>query len=204
LGNGTFRDIGLGEALWVTLFQSVTTRTAGFNTIELSALGMPTLFLMIALMFIGASPGSTGGGVKTTSLALFLATLVSRLRGYRVTSVFKRTIPDETVKKTFTLFFVATIWIGTMTFLVLLAETSGSAASQVRPVFLDYLFEVVSAFGTVGLSLGVTSKLSVVGKLLITLLMFVGRVGLLTFTFFIIRQTGREGTLYAEENIMIG
>lgn len=204
LGNGTFRNVGLGEALWVTLFQSVTTRTAGFNTIDLNTFGMPTLFLMIVLMFIGASPGSTGGGVKTTSLALFLATLYSRLRGYTVTSVFKRTIPDETVKKTFTLFFVAAIWIGMMTFFVLLAEVSGSTASQARGMFLDYLFEVVSAFGTVGLSLGVTSKLSVVGKLLITLLMFVGRVGLLTFTFFIIRQTGREGTLYAEENIMIG
>jgi len=99
---------------------------------------------------------------------------------------------------------VAAIWIGMMTFFVLLAEVSGSTASQARGMFLDYLFEVVSAFGTVGLSLGVTSKLSVVGKLLISLLMFVGRVGLLTFTFFIIRQTGREGTLYAEENLMIG
>jgi len=204
LGKGTFRDANLGEALWVTLFQSVTTRTAGFNTIDLNALGVPTIFLMIALMFIGASPGSTGGGVKTTSLALFMAALYSRLKGYRVTSVFKRTIPDETVNKTFTLFLLAALWIGLMTFLVLVSEISGSAGSQDHGVLLDYLFEVVSAFGTVGLSLGVTAKLSVMGKLLITMLMFVGRVGLLTFAFVLVKQAGREGTEYAEENIMIG
>lgn len=204
LAAGAFQRTSLGASLWVSLFQSVTTRTAGFNTIDLNAFGVPTIFLIIVLMFIGASPGSTGGGIKTTSLALFLATLYSRLRGYQVTSVFKRTIPDETVKKTFTLFFVAVIWIGTMTFLVLLAELPGSNAPQTHGVFLDYLFEVVSAFGTVGLSLGITAKLGVAGKLLITLLMFVGRVGLLTFTFFIIKQADRAGTVYAEENIMIG
>jgi len=202
--SGNLRQASFGEMVWMTLFQSVTTRTAGFNTIDLNAFGVPSIFLVIVLMFIGASPGSTGGGIKTTSLALFLVTLYSRLRGYQVTSVFKRTIPDETIKKTFTLLFVAAIWIGTMTFLILLAEVPGSVEVQAHGVFLDYLFEVVSAFGTVGLSLGLTPQLGVAGKLLITLLMFVGRVGLLTFTFFIIKQATREGTLYAEENIMIG
>jgi len=204
LGNGSFRDASLGEALWVTLFQSVTTRTAGFNTIDLNAFGVPTIFLMIVLMFIGASPGSTGGGVKTTSLALFLAALYSRLKGYRVTSVLKRTVPDETVNKTFTLFLLAALWIVVMTFFLLLAEVSGSTAAQTHGVLLNYLFEVVSAFGTVGLSLGVTPKLTAVGKLLVTMLMFVGRVGLLTFAFVVVKQAGREGTVYAEENIMIG
>ena len=204
VGNGTFREASLGEALWVSLFQSVTTRTAGFNSIDLNALGVPTIFLLIVLMFIGASPGSTGGGVKTTSLAVFVAALHSRLKGYRVTSVFKRTIPEETVNKTFTLFLLASLWIGVMTFFVLLVEVSGPNAAQTHGVMLDYLFEVVSAFGTVGLSLGVTAKLTVMGKLLITLLMFVGRVGLLTFAFVIVKQAGRDGTLYAEENIMIG
>jgi len=204
LGNGSFRGASLGEALWVTLFQSVTTRTAGFNTIDLNAFGVPTIFLMIVLMFIGASPGSTGGGVKTTSLALFLAALYSRLKGYRVTSVFKRTVPEETVNKTFTLFLLAALWIVVMTFFLLLAEVSGSTAAQTHGVLLNYLFEVVSAFGTVGLSLGVTPKLTAVGKLLVTMLMFVGRVGLLTFAFVVVKQAGREGTVYAEENIMIG
>lgn len=204
LGNGTFAETGWGEALWVSLFQSVTTRTAGFNTIDLNLLGVPTIFLMIVLMFIGASPGSTGGGIKTTSLALFFAILYSRLKGYRVTSVFRRTIPDETATKTLTLFMVAALWIFVMTFLVLTVELSGLSTAESRGALLDYLFEVVSAFGTVGLSLGVTAKLSVPGKLLITLLMFVGRVGLLTFTFIVIKQAGRDGTVYAEENIMIG
>jgi trk system potassium uptake protein TrkH len=204
IGNGTFRQAPLGEVLWVTLFQSVTTRTAGFNSIDLNALGVPTIVLMMALMFIGASPGSTGGGVKTTSLAVFVATLYSRLKGYRVTSICRRTIPEETVSKTLTLFLIAGLWIGMMTFFVLLVEVSGPMAAQPHGVFLDYLFEVVSAFGTVGLSLGVTAKLTVLGKLLITLLMFVGRIGLLTFAFVVIKQAGRDGTLYAEENIMIG
>jgi len=204
IGNGAFRETSLGEALWISLFQSVTTRTAGFNSIDLNALGVPTIFLLIALMFIGASPGSTGGGVKTTSLAVFVAALYSRLKGYRVTSVFKRTIPEETVNKTFTLFLLAALWIGVMTFFVLLVEASGLSAAQSHGLLLDYLFEVVSAFGTVGLSLGVTSKLTVMGKLLITLLMFVGRIGLLTFAFVVVKQAGRDGTLYAEENIMIG
>jgi len=87
---------------------------------------------------------------------------------------------------------------------VLVSEVSGSTGAQTHGVLLDYLFEVVSAFGTVGLSLGITSKLSVMGKLLITMLMFVGRVGLLTFAFVVVKQAGREATEYAEENIMIG
>lgn len=202
--SGTFRDVSLGEALWVTLFQSVTTRTAGFNTVDLTVFSVPSIFLMIVLMFIGASPGSTGGGVKTTSLAVFLAALYSRLKGYRVTSIFKRTIPEETVSKTLTLFLLAALWIGLMTFFVLLTEVTGSAGSQTHGVLLDYLFEVVSAFGTVGLSLGITPKLTVAGKLLITLLMFVGRIGLLTFAFVVVKQAGRDETVYAEENIMIG
>jgi trk system potassium uptake protein TrkH len=201
---GALRDAGIGEALWITLFQSVTARTAGFNTIDLNALGVPSLFLMLVLMFVGASPGSTGGGVKTTSLAVLLAALYSRLKGYRMTSVFKRTIPDETVTRTLTLFLLAALWIGLMTFLLLAVEVRGVGGRPSHGMLLDYLFEVVSAFGTVGLSLGVTAQLSAAGKLLVTLLMFVGRVGLLTFAFFVIRPTGREGTQYAEENLMIG
>jgi trk system potassium uptake protein TrkH len=203
-GNGTFRQTSPGEALWVTLFQSVTTRTAGFNSIDLNALGVPTILLMMALMFIGASPGSTGGGVKTTSLAVFLVALYNRLKGCRVTSIFKRTISEETVSKTMTLFLLATLWVVIMSFFIVLFEVSGPLASQTRNVLLEYLFEVVSAFGTVGLSLGVTPKLTAAGKLLITLLMFVGRVGLLTFAFVVVKQAGRDSTLYAEENIMIG
>lgn len=201
---GALRNAGIGEALWITLFQSVTARTAGFNTIDLNALGVPSLFLLLVLMFVGASPGSTGGGVKTTSLAVLLAALYSRLKGYRMTSVFKRTIPDETVTRTLTLFLLAALWIGLMTFLLLAVEVRGVGGRQSHGMLLDYLFEVVSAFGTVGLSLGVTAQLSAAGKLLVTLLMFVGRVGLLTFAFFVIRPTGREGTQYAEENLMIG
>lgn len=203
-GHGGLRGASLGDALWVTLFQSLTARTAGFNTIDLNAFTAPTLFLMLALMFIGASPGSAGGGVKTTSLAVLVAVLYSRLKGYRVTSIFKRTLPQETVEKTLTLFVLAALWVGMMTFLLLAVETWGPGPDLPHGALLGYLFEVVSAFGTVGLSLGVTGELTLVGKLLITLLMFVGRVGLLTFAFVVVRQARRDGAVYVEENIMIG
>lgn len=204
-GNGSFAGTGFGEALWVSLFQSVTTRTAGFNTIDLNAFSVPTLFLMIVLMFIGASPGSTGGGVKTTSLAVLVAVLYSRLKGFRVVSIWQRTLSAETVEKTLTLFLLAALWTGLMTFLLLSFEVMGVSHQEIRHgVLLDYWFEVVSAFATAGLSLGITGKLSVAGKLLVTLIMFVGRVGLLTFAFVVVRQAGRDGTVYAEENIMIG
>lgn len=204
-GNGSFAATGFGEALWISLFQSVTTRTAGFNTIDLNAFSVPTLFLMIVLMFIGASPGSTGGGVKTTSLAVLVAVLYSRLKGFRVVSIWQRTLSAETVEKTLTLFLLAALWTGLMTFLLLSFEVMGVSPQEVRHgVLLDYWFEVVSAFATAGLSLGITGKLSVAGKLLVTMVMFVGRVGLLTFAFVVVRQAGRDGTVYAEENIMIG
>jgi trk system potassium uptake protein TrkH len=204
-GSGTFGETSPGTALWISLFQSVTARTAGFNTIDLNAFSVPTLVLMTALMFIGASPGSAGGGVKTTSLAVLAAVLYSRLKGYRVTSIFKRTLPQETVEKTLTLFLLAVVWIGLMTFLLLVIESLGGSQQQIHHgVLLEYGFEVVSAFATVGLSLGVTGELTMAGKLLVTLLMFVGRVGLLTFAFVVIRQASRDSTTYAEENIMIG
>jgi trk system potassium uptake protein TrkH len=192
------------ESIWVALFQSVTARTAGFNSIDLNLLEVPTLFLMMFLMFVGASPGSCGGGIKTTSLALFVAIMHSRLKGNPHTNVFRRTLPDAAVTKTLTLVMTALLFVALAVFSLLAVQLQGMPAMASRGVFLEYTFEAVSAFATVGLSLGATAKLVPAGKLIVVLLMFIGRVGLLTVAFTMIRRS-REGAVhYAEENIMIG
>jgi len=195
---------GLGEGVWTALFQSVRARTAGFNSIDLNLFEVPTLFLMMFLMFVGASPGSSGGGIKTTSLALFVAILHSRLKGSPHTNVFRRTVSDETSTKVLTLVMLAALFVGAAIFALLAVQHTGVAAMQSRGGFLDYSFEAVSAFATVGLSLGATAKLTPPGKLIIIALMFVGRVGLLTLAFTIVRRARRDAVRYSEENIMIG
>ena len=191
------------EGFWTALFQSVTARTAGFNTIDLNAFRASTVFLVIFLMFVGASPGSAGGGVKTTSLALFFAIFYNRLRGNQHTSLFRRTIPDEVITRALALVLLAIILITLALFGLMVAQSPDLANEEMRE-FLSYTFEAFSAFGTVGLSLGATAKLTSTGKLIIILLMFVGRVGLLTMAFAIAGRTRRHAPRYAEESIMIG
>ena len=191
------------EGFWTALFQSVTARTAGFNTIDLNAFRAPTLFLIIFLMFVGASPGSAGGGVKTTSMALFFAIFYNRLRGNQHTSLFRRTLPDEAITKALALVLLAIILIGIALFGLMIVQSPDLAHEDPRE-FLNYTFEAFSAFGTVGLSIGATGKLNAMGKLVIILLMFVGRVGLLTMAFAIAGRTRRFAPRYAEENIMVG
>ena len=191
------------EGLWTALFQSVTARTAGFNTIDLNAFRAPTVFLVIFLMFVGASPGSAGGGVKTTSMALFFAIFYNRLKGNQHTSLFRRTIPDEAITKALALVLLAIILIGIALFGLMIVQIPDLAHENMRE-FLGYTFEAFSAFGTVGLSIGATAKLNALGKLIIIVLMFVGRVGLLTMAFAIAGRTRRHAPRYAEENIMIG
>jgi trk system potassium uptake protein TrkH len=191
------------EGLWTALFQSVTARTAGFNTIDLNTFRAPTVFLVIFLMFVGASPGSAGGGVKTTSMALFFAIFYNRLKGNQHTSLFRRTIPDEAITKALALVLLAIILIGIALFGLMIVQIPDLAHENMRE-FLGYTFEAFSAFGTVGLSIGATAKLNALGKLIIIVLMFVGRVGLLTMAFAIAGRTRRHAPRYAEENIMIG
>jgi len=195
---------GLLEGTWIALFQSVTARTAGFNSIDLNQFEVPTLLLMMFLMFVGASPGSAGGGIKTTSLALFVAILHSRLKGLSHTNVFRRTVPEEVVTKTLTLVMLAALLIGAASFALLAVQLSGLSFSESRGVFMDYTFEAISAFATVGLSLGATAKLVPAGKLIVILLMFVGRVGLLTLAFAIVSRRQQHPVRYSEENLMIG
>jgi len=203
-GASAYQAAPLTERFWGALFQSVSARTAGFNSVDLNTFEVPTLLLMMFLMFVGASPGSTGGGIKTTSLALFVAMLYSRLKGLRTINIFKRTLPEETATKTMTLVMLALFWLGIMVFFLLCVQLPGLSFIESRGAFLDYTFEVISAFATVGLSLGATAKLGGWGKIIVILLMFVGRIGLLSFAFAVVRRKRGDSAEYAQENIMIG
>ncbi|MBI2568637.1 MAG: ATPase [Candidatus Schekmanbacteria bacterium] len=187
------------------LFQSITCRTAGFNTTDIAALREATLVLMIFLMFVGASPGSCGGGVKTTTLALIVMFTLSRIRKLRRVNMFRRSIPAETVTRCISLLLVSIGILISIVFLLLVGDAI-VAGSEVGPrhAFLPFFFETVSAFGTVGLSMGITPALTLWGKLLIIAMMILGRVGILTFSYVVVGKAGTLGLEYAEENLMIG
>lgn len=199
-----FLKMSFAEGFWTALFHSVSARTAGFNTIDLNQFEVSSLFFIMFLMFVGASPGSAGGGIKTTSLALFVAILHSRLKGLPHTNVFRRTVPEAVVTKTLTLVMLAALFLGAATFALLAVQTYGLSQGESRGILLDCTFEAVSAFATVGLSLGITPKLLPLGKVIIIMLMFAGRVGLLTLAFTIVRRSQKVAVRYGEENIMIG
>lgn len=201
--NHILREVPLLTQLLTCLFQSVTPRTAGFNTVEIGTLMNQTILLLILLMFIGASPGSTGGGVKTTSGTLLGLLIWNRIKGSETVNLFNRTIPREIIGRTISIIFasafsVAIIWS------VLLISGGTTDPLQSRHFFVEYLFETVSAFGTVGLSLGVTPKLNDVQKFAIIVMMFAGRVGPLTLAFSLSRTKAWKGITYAEEGVMVG
>jgi len=187
------------------VFQSITCRTAGFNTVDIASLKDATLAMLIFLMFFGASPGSCGGGVKTTTLALLTAFTVSRVRRKRRVNMFKKSIPVETVTRSISLILVSMGIIGVVLFLILVGDSaSGHQVVGQQRTFLTYFFETVSAFGTVGLSMGVTQELNTWGKGLIILMMIIGRVGILTFAYIIVGAGTTNGVEYSEENLMVG
>jgi len=176
-------------------FQSVTPRTAGFNTLDVSRLLDPTLMLLIALMFIGASPGGTGGGIKTTTFVAPMAVILAMLRGRQDPELFWRRLPPAVVYKAVTIALVGLAFVVTMA--TLLAFTQ-----QVE--FIEALFEVTSAFGTVGLSTGLTPSLDTIGRIIIMVTVFTGRVGLLTMAFALSRRPQLANVRYPEERILIG
>lgn len=194
-----------GHVILASLFQSITCRTAGFNTVDIAALREATLVMMIFLMFFGASPGSCGGGVKTTTLALLVTFTVSRIRRRRRVNMFKKSIPVDTVSRSISLILVSLGIIGSVVFLLLVGDVAtGRATAGHHGAMLAYLFETVSAFATVGLSMGVTPQLTDWSKLLLVITMIIGRVGVLTFAYLIVGAGPVSGKEYSEENLMIG
>lgn len=184
------------ERVLGALFQSVTARTAGFNTIDTAALGSASFLLLLMLMFIGASPASTGGGIKTSTAAVLLLFLRARIRARDSVSGFGRNIPPGQVLSAFTLFGLALT--------IIFLATGALVASQPGLGLREAIFEVFSAFGTVGLSMGATAGLTTAGKTVIILTMFVGRVGPLTILYAMSRRRARGRFEYAEEIVLIG
>lgn len=192
---GGLCGLGGAEGLMTALFQSVTARTAGFNTVDIGALAPATLMVIIFLMFIGASPGSTGGGIKTTTAAIFVADFISYLRG-RTPELMERSISQDIVEKTY---LIITVCLCTV-----IASLFALTITEPRKDFLKLLFEAVSAFGTVGLSTGITGNLSIGGKLIIILTMFAGRVGPLTLALAVGGRAARGIYQYPEGKIFVG
>jgi trk system potassium uptake protein TrkH len=194
----------LHTKLMAAFFQSVTARTAGFNTLDFGRMANVTLLFTISLMFVGAASGSTGGGIKVNTLGVLFALSRSRLRGEEPTNIFRRTLAPEAVGRAISVFVVAVIviYIGTMALTV--SELGTTLHEESRGLFIELLFEVVSAFGTVGLSVGITSRLSTLGKLILVLVMFVGRLGPLSIAVALSGKEVEARFQYAEENVMIG
>jgi trk system potassium uptake protein TrkH len=195
----------VSEHILIPLFQSVSCRTAGFNTVDIGRLKEVTIVMMIFLMFIGASPGSCGGGVKTTTLALLTVFTVSRIRHKKRVNMFKKSLPEATVTRSMSLIIIAFTVISLVVFMLLVSDSYIHAEGEKSQIHaLQYLFETVSAFGTVGLSMGITGSMSTWDKCWIVLVMVIGRVGVLTFSYIIVGAEPAGGKEYSEENMMIG
>jgi trk system potassium uptake protein TrkH len=202
--NNVLRGLPVGERLLAGWFQSVTPRTAGFNTVDFGRVSSDTLFFTMFLMFVGASPGSTGGGIKTTTFGLLVALVVARWRGHGRATLFHRTIPHAVMDRALTLALLASALVSLSVGLLVATETRGVPFGAAAPRFLALMFEAVSAFGTVGLSTGITASLSAAGKLVLMVLMYAGRVGPLTLVLAVGPRPDRGRFRYAEENVMVG
>lgn len=205
--NVTLEGMPLGTKLVNGLFASVTPRTAGFNTIDYAAATDSTNFLTIIFMFIGGSPGSTAGGIKTTTFAVIALLAYARMRGRNHASLWDRTVPDETVQRAVGLFVIAAVIVTASIFVFSATETVDVAQQRATSAFLKYTFEAFSAFNTVGLSMGVTAGLTAAGRWTTVALMFVGRVGPLTVAAALARRRQRRtvgGERYAYEDVVVG
>ncbi len=192
------------EALLTSLFQAVSCRTAGFNTVAVDRVTNVTLLLMMALMFIGAAPGSCGGGIKVTTFRVLLGFLRAEFRGSGQAVIGHLAASRETVSRALSLFVLSVLIIIVAIFILSISETGSVPHNEGRGMFLEIAFEVVSAYGTAGISTGLTPKLSMVGKYTIIVLMFLGRLGPLLFVGFLHTFQRRESFSRPESNMLIG
>jgi trk system potassium uptake protein TrkH len=198
----TLGPLAIDEALLAAFFQAVTPRTAGFNTVNMADLSLPTLFVIMILMFIGAAPGGTGGGVKVTTFGITVAALWAPVRGMTEPVIFRRRLNPTLVARAFFLSLIAFLAINMVAALLLITEARD---------LLPTLFETISAFGTVGLSMGETrSPLSLsghftsIGQLLVAASMFMGRIGPLTLAVALARRRASAPIRYPEGRILVG
>ncbi len=203
--DNTFKDFTLAEKMQSAFFCSATPRTAGFNIIDTNSMKTATLFFMMFLMFIGASPGSTGGGIKTCTLAILVATTYSIIKGNPNVTVFKRTVPQRVVQEAISIVVISVYIVLISTTLLLITEQTSEVRNMVANGYLvKVLFEVISAFGTVGLSTGITPYLSLAGKFLIIIIMLVGRISPLAIALIVGKREDYPSIKYPEETVMVG
>ncbi|HJV31369.1 MAG TPA: TrkH family potassium uptake protein [Bacillales bacterium] len=191
----TIGHLGLKDKWWASYFQGVVTRTAGFNTIDIGQMTLSSQVFMMALMFIGASSGSTGGGIKVTTFAIIILAFWTVLTNRNDVNIFKRRISWRLVNKSLSIGVTAMMFIFIIFFLLTFTEHASME---------KILFETISAFGTVGLSAGLTGDLSPTGRVLITIMMFIGRLGPLTMAYALMVNRKEAKVKYSEEKILIG
>lgn len=203
--NNTLEGLTVGEKICRSMFQAITPRTAGFNTMPIDRLNPATLWITIVMMFIGASPGSTGGGIKTCTFAVILATVYRMVTGRRQVVIRKKSIAEHISTKAISIAVISLVVIFIACTLLLLVESTTSRQYCGNSYMGSLIFESVSAFGTVGLSVGVTPHLSYLGKIVIILTMYVGRIGPLTLALLIGRKVQPPAVIrYPEESVMVG
>ncbi|WP_409304929.1 TrkH family potassium uptake protein [Peribacillus sp. SCS-155] len=194
--NHSYKDESWYQSLFHSLFYSVSSRTGGMAVHDITQFSTVSLLVISVLMFIGASPSSAGGGIRTTTFAVMMLTIYYFANGNRTIKVFRREIDQEDIIKAFVVFTTAAILCGGAVIILTLIEPSFS--------LMEILFEVSSAFGTVGLSLGITGDLSIAGKVVIMILMFIGKIGMFTFLFFMGGKPIKHAYHYPKERIIIG
>ncbi len=200
----TLREMPVGAKIMNAAFASVAARTAGFNTVDFAQITAPSALLMMILMFVGGAPASTAGGIKVTTAALLGTLMVARMRGQERVSIWNRSVPDETIGRAIGLTILAVSVVVVALFFMVALEAPADARAAGQEEFVRYAFEVVSAFGTVGLSMNTTTTLSEHGRLLAVALMFIGRVGILSFGAAIALSSRRRNFRYAYEDVAIG
>jgi potassium uptake TrkH family protein len=190
-----WKDLPVGKQLTNAFFLSITSRTAGFSTVPISELAIPTLMLVLLFMYIGGAPNSTTGGIKLTTMVTILAGLRTFARGKSRVEIGWNTIPMRTVRRAFIVLVVSIILVFFVLFVLTWTE---------KFAFFDILFEIMSAFGTVGLSRGITPDLTLMGRIMIILVMFAGRIGLFTFVIAMSEEAEDDGYSFPEINLMVG
>ena len=193
---GTLGSMNFPSRLANSFFQSVSPRTAGFYSVDISKIRETTIFSTIMLMFIGGSPGSTAGGIKTTTFACLLLTTISVVKGEEDVNCLNRRLPFETIKRAVSIFLIGLAIVFSTAIILTITDSSLK--------FINLLFESTSAFGTVGLTTGITDKLSTLGRLVITLTMYIGRVGPLTMAYAFARRNMKRDYRNAPGNLMVG
>ena len=191
----TLQRLSFSEKITASFFQSVAPRTAGFYSVNTAGLYDTTTFFMIILMFIGGSPGSTGGGIKTTTFGALMLATISVIKGEKDVVAYKKSISSDIINRSLAIATIGITLIIVVSFILTVTE---------KAAFLDLLFETTSAFATVGLTRGVTPDLTTIGKIIITLTMYAGRVGPLTMAFAFAKESKHKGYKYSEGNIMVG